>query len=213
MATRALSCREEEIVNLCIEGLTNEAIAQRLNISPGTVNTYWLRIKSKVGGSGRTATVARIIKERADTALEQARREKQRLADLIDAKSNLIMEMENSVLEFKAALTLLHLMMDRIDATVWATDKNLLIHLIENGELPSNQFGIDWSVGKTVREVFQSIDQGDVAVAAHLAAIEGDAQEVLIECDCSSLLLRVLPLSAESGEKLGCISILNTTSN
>ena len=38
-----------EIVQLCVEGLTNDGIANRLGLSVGTVNTYWLRIELKGG--------------------------------------------------------------------------------------------------------------------------------------------------------------------
>ena len=62
MSTHELSPRESQIVDLAIQGLTNEAIAISLEISVGTVNTYWLRIRLKVGGVGRTDTVARVIK-------------------------------------------------------------------------------------------------------------------------------------------------------
>src|SRR5450755_1501397 len=107
MATRELSHREEEIVELCVEGLTNDAIAQRLGLSVGTVNTYWLRIKLKVGGLGRTDTVVRVIKERAERALRDANVERTGLADMIAEK-------ERTGMELRAALALLHLAMDQI---------------------------------------------------------------------------------------------------
>jgi DNA-binding CsgD family transcriptional regulator len=128
MATRELSPREEQIVELCVEGLTNDAIAERLGISVGTVNTYWLRIKLKVGGSGRTDTVVRVIKERAERALRDANVERKGLTDLVEKQ-------ERSVLDLRAALALLHLAMDQIKSTVWATDKDLCIHILANGEL------------------------------------------------------------------------------
>src|SRR5665213_4535885 len=121
MASRDLSPREEQIVGLCVEGLTNDAIAQRLGLSVGTVNTYWLRIKLKVGGSGRTDTVVKVIKERAERALRDANMERQGLADMIAEK-------ERGTLELRAALALLHLAMDQIKSTIWATDRDLLIH-------------------------------------------------------------------------------------
>src|SRR5208282_3610299 len=100
MATRELSPREEEIVELCVEGLTNDAIANRLNLSVGTVNTYWLRIKLKVGGSGRTDTVVKVIKERAERALRDSNVERTGLAEIVAEK-------ERGVLELRAALALL----------------------------------------------------------------------------------------------------------
>lgn len=52
-----LSPREGQIIELCAEGLTNEGLAHRLGLSIGTINTYWLRIKLKVGGKRKTDTV------------------------------------------------------------------------------------------------------------------------------------------------------------
>lgn len=211
MATRELSPREEEIVELCVEGLTNEAIANRLGLSVGTVNTYWLRIKLKVGGSGRTDTVVKIIKERAERALREENVERKGLADIVEEKelANIIAEKERGV-ELRAALALLHLAMDQIKSTVWATDRDLTIHIIANGELPSTHFGVKWDVGKTVYEIFKTKDKNDPAVAAHLNAIAGKASEQRLEGEFANMFLRVLPLADDNGAVMGCISILNS---
>lgn len=202
MGTRELSPREEEIVELCVEGLTNEAIAVRLGLSVGTVNTYWLRIKLKVGGQGRTDTVVRVIKERAERALRDANVERKELSEIVAEK-------ERGVLELRAALALLHLAMDQIKSTVWATDRDLSIHIIANGEFPSTHFGVRWEVGKTVYEIFKTDDANDPAVAAHLAAIGGSETGVRLSGDFANMFLRVIPLPDEAGEVMGCISILN----
>src|SRR5688572_10494951 len=203
MPTRELSPREAEIVELCVEGLTNEAIAQRLGLSVGTVNTYWLRIKLKVGGLGRTDTVVRVIKERAERALRDANVERKGLTDMVEEK-------ERSVLEHRAALALLHLAMDQIKSTVWATDRDLSIHIIANGEFPSTHFGVKWEVGKTVYDVFKTTDPADLGVAAHLKAISGVGAEARLQGEFANMFLRVLPLTDEAGEIMGCISILNS---
>lgn len=203
MATRELSPREEEIVELCVEGLTNDAIAARLGLSVGTVNTYWLRIKLKVGGLGRTDTVVRVIKERAERALRDANIERRELTDMVADK-------EKGALELRAALALLHLAMDQIKSTVWATDRNLSIHIIANGEFPSTHFGVKWEVGKSVYEIFKSEDPENLAVAAHLRALSGSESSVRLDGDFANMFLRVIPLLDEpGGGVMGCISILN----
>lgn len=203
MATRELSPREEQIVELCVEGLTNDAIALKLGLSVGTVNTYWLRIKLKVGGSGRTDTVVRIIKDRAEKALRDANVERTGLAEIVA-------ERERSVLDLRAALALLHLAMDQIKSTVWATDVDLTIHIIANGEFPSSHFGVLWEVGKTVYDIFKTTDPTHPAVAAHLAAMQGVETEVRLNGEFSNMFLRVIPLKDEADEIMGCISILNS---
>jgi len=187
---------------LCVDGLTNEAIANRLSLSVGTVNTYWLRIKLKVGGSGRTDTVVRVIKDRAERALREANVERKSLTDLVSEK-------EQGILELRAALALLQLAMDQIKSTVWATDKELTIHILANGEVPSTHSGVKWEVGKTVYQIFKTKDPGNLAVAAHVTALGGTEAEVRLEGEFSQMLLRVVPLRDEANDVMGCISVLN----
>ncbi|MEI7578302.1 MAG: LuxR C-terminal-related transcriptional regulator [Armatimonadota bacterium] len=203
MAKRDLSPREEEIVELCVEGLTNDAIAHRLDISVGTVNTYWLRIRLKVGGSGRTDTVVRIIKERAEKALRDANVERRSLLEMVA-------EREHHVVELRAALALFHLAMDQIKSTVWATDMDLVINILANGEFPSTHFGVKWEVGKTVYEIFKSRDPEAPAIKAHCEALTGKESEVRLTGEFASMVLRVVPLQDDTGEYMGCISILNS---
>ena len=187
---------------MCVDGLTNDAIAHRLGLSVGTVNTYWLRIKLKVGGSGRTDTVVKVIKERAERALRDANVERLELTEIVAEK-------ERGVLELRATLALLHLAMDQIKSVVWATDQDLAIHIIANGEFPSTHFGVKWEVGKTVYQIFKTKNPANLAVAAHLKALAGSESELRLDGEFANMFLRVIPLSDESGEVMGCISILN----
>lgn len=202
MSNRELSPREEEIVQLCVDGLTNDAIAHRLNISIGTVNTYWLRIKLKAGGLGKTDTVIRIIKERSDKALHDSSLERVHLAKVIAEK-------EKRLLEKHAALALLQLAMDTIKSTVWVTDTNLTIYALANGDFPSTHFGVSWEVGKTVYEIFKTNDPSDIAIAAHLGAIKGEKIAIDLDGEFNGMFLQVLPLTEEDGEIIGCVAIIN----
>ena len=53
-----LSSREEEVVDLVAEGLTNREIAQRLIISTRTVESHVDHIKAKLGFGRRARIVA-----------------------------------------------------------------------------------------------------------------------------------------------------------
>jgi len=202
MATRELSTREAEIVELCVDGLTNEAIAHRLGLSVGTVNTYWVRIKLKVGGSGRTDTVVKVIKERAERALRESNSELKTVAEML-------VQREQSALELRAALALLQLAMNQIKSTVWATDRDLVIHILANGETTATHFGVPWEVGRTIYEVFKTTDPANPALAAHLGALKGQGSEVRLTGEYENMVMRVIPLFDEAGDVLGCISILN----
>lgn len=199
-----LSPREEQIVDLAIQGLTNEAIAIHLELSVGTVNTYWLRIRMKVGGSGRTDTVAKIITERSERAL--------RTADVV--KTGLVEHMaerEARVLDLRAELALMQLALDQIKSTVWATDQDLRLQIVANGRMPSTHFGVTWEVGKTVYEIFKSSDPNHPPVAAHLAALQGKETNIRLEGEFGNMILRALPMKDGDDHQdiMGCIGIMN----
>ena len=146
--TNDLSPRESEIVELAILGQTNEGIAHKLQIAVGTVNTYWLRIRLKVGGIGRTDTVARVIRERSESALVAANVDR-------DSLTSLIAERDLSLVEVRASLALLQLAMEQIKSAVWATDLDLVIHVMTNGKLQTTHCGVMWEKGKSVYEIFK----------------------------------------------------------
>jgi DNA-binding CsgD family transcriptional regulator len=202
MSTHELSPRESQIVDLAIQGLTNEAIAIRLDISVGTVNTYWLRIRLKVGGVGRTDTVARVIKERAEKALRASNIDRESL-------TGHIADREHTLVELRAELALLQLALDQIQSTVWATDKDLTLYIVANGEMPTMHFGVVWEVGKTVYDIFKSIDEKYPPIAAHIGALTGRETNVRLGGEFDNMLLRALPLFDESHEIIGTIGIMN----
>lgn len=81
-----LSVREREVLDLAIEGRTDEQIAQALELSTSTVNSYWVRIRGKVGFSSRTELVSKMLrtgfKETHDGLLQEVERLKAELAAL-----------------------------------------------------------------------------------------------------------------------------------
>jgi DNA-binding CsgD family transcriptional regulator len=50
--------REEQLILLAAEGLTDREIAERLGLSQQTVGTYWQRLMKRLGASTRTQVVA-----------------------------------------------------------------------------------------------------------------------------------------------------------
>jgi DNA-binding CsgD family transcriptional regulator len=61
-----LSEREREILDSAIEGMTDQQIANRMGISASTVNSYWVRIRGKLGQLSRTELVSKIVQHRAN---------------------------------------------------------------------------------------------------------------------------------------------------
>lgn len=61
-----LSARELAVLTLAVQGFTDEMIAKELGIECGTVNSYWVRIRGKLGNFSRTELVARFVQRNAD---------------------------------------------------------------------------------------------------------------------------------------------------
>ncbi len=57
-----LSRREQQAAELLLQGLSNKEIANRMNISPNTVNTFFRLIMIKMGVSSRSGILARMIR-------------------------------------------------------------------------------------------------------------------------------------------------------
>jgi PAS domain S-box-containing protein len=56
-----ISDREREIVELASHGMTDKEIAKELNIAPGTIRTYWERVRAKTHTKSRSEAIARIL--------------------------------------------------------------------------------------------------------------------------------------------------------
>lgn len=80
----ALSERERQLLTLAAQGLTDNAIAQRLGISLATVGTYWGRVRIKMGPLNRTELVAHFLREEAADTLALLRSENQRLIEQLN---------------------------------------------------------------------------------------------------------------------------------
>jgi PAS domain S-box-containing protein len=74
-----LSDREEQVLLLSTKGFTDKEIAKKLNLSIATVNTYWVRIRTKLGGANRAELVAAALNKNAEETLTAKELENQRL--------------------------------------------------------------------------------------------------------------------------------------
>ncbi len=83
----SLSQREEEILVLSSQGLTDRQIAVELDIRPGTINTHWSRIRLKLGASTRSQAVAILLRAQAEEQSRQLRRERDSLLQQLEDKT------------------------------------------------------------------------------------------------------------------------------
>ena len=75
----ALSEREEQVLLHATRGFTDKEIARELGISTATVLTYWMRIRTKLGGSNRAELVASAVRKDAEGEIENRQTENQLL--------------------------------------------------------------------------------------------------------------------------------------
>ncbi|HMS55019.1 MAG TPA: LuxR C-terminal-related transcriptional regulator [Fimbriimonadaceae bacterium] len=85
-----LSPREQRVLELAAQGLTDKGIADVLDISPTTVITYWVRIRGKLGNQPRPELVANFVRRTAEQELDALRQELQKHLDEIEALHNFI---------------------------------------------------------------------------------------------------------------------------
>lgn len=76
-----LSVREREIVDLAVEGHTDEQIGQLLDISTSTVNSYWVRIRGKLGQLSRTEVVSKFLRHESQLRYADLIAENERLRE------------------------------------------------------------------------------------------------------------------------------------
>ena len=66
---RLLAKREDDVVNLVAEGLTNRDVAKKLGLSEHTVSNYLFRIYNKLGISSRVELVLYVMRQRQQSAV------------------------------------------------------------------------------------------------------------------------------------------------
>jgi PAS domain S-box-containing protein len=86
-----LSDRERQILIRAAKGFTDQAIANGLGISMGTIGTYWGRIRSKLGHFNRTELVAQYLKKEASESLESLREHNRKLQEEVEKKRELLL--------------------------------------------------------------------------------------------------------------------------
>ncbi len=203
MDDKPLSPREKELVQLAVEGYTNDGIANKLGISPSTVDTYWLRIRTKVKGESRTAIVAEIIREKAA--------ELQRISNVENAElAHQIEDRQIDLIDLRVLLSLLRVAMVQLRSAVWTTDLDLRVSIIANVEMPDFPKDMAWEVGSTIFEVFHTDSEEHPAVAAHLKALAGLHAETKLSVNNEGLLLSVQPLIEDDGSIIGCIGVMTS---
>lgn len=60
----SMTSREQQILELMCDGLSNQEIARRCRIQPGTVKTHQQNLYNKVGASSRSQAIVHALRNR-----------------------------------------------------------------------------------------------------------------------------------------------------
>lgn len=94
-----LSPREQQLIELAAEGLTDTAIAHRLGISEPTVKSYWGRVRIKLGPRNRTELVAHALREEGEQVVAELNGEIERLKSALSDSEASPLDLHRSILE------------------------------------------------------------------------------------------------------------------
>lgn len=70
-----LSDRESQMLEMAARGMTDQAIANELGISMGTVSTYWGRVRIKMGPLSRPELVAQYVRAASEQSIAGLKKE------------------------------------------------------------------------------------------------------------------------------------------
>lgn len=94
-----LSEREQQLITLAANGLTDAAIAHKLGISEPTVKSYWVRVRSKLGPFNRTELVVHALKEEGERTVSELNGEIARLRSALSRSDRNALDLQREVLE------------------------------------------------------------------------------------------------------------------
>ena len=94
-----LSEREQQLITLASEGLTDTAIGHRLGICEPTVKSYWRRVRGKLGPYNRTELVAHALKEESALVVAELNGEISRLRNALERTDRELLDLQREMLE------------------------------------------------------------------------------------------------------------------
>jgi DNA-binding CsgD family transcriptional regulator len=94
-----LSDKELAVLTHAAQGYTDEMVARELGIQTGTVNSYWVRIRGKMGNLSRSELVAKFVQKNADEKMaEYVTKNDAEAASVADANRH-ILELANAEIQ------------------------------------------------------------------------------------------------------------------
>ncbi|MFZ0084943.1 MAG: CHASE4 domain-containing protein, partial [Candidatus Acidiferrales bacterium] len=129
------------------------------------------------------------------------------LAFLGTAINGMLEDLEKSQIERHEGRTRLAVMMERMPAILWTTDKNLRYTSAVGAGLETLGLRSGELVGRTLFEYFQTEDPEFPSIASHRKALAGESLTYQLEWQKRVLESHVQPLRGSDGELLGVIGV------
>jgi len=169
MAGSKLSNRENEILVHASKGWTDQQIALELGISVSTVNSYWVRIRGKLGHFNRTELVAGLLRRQAQ----------EDLSGLQDAKRDLEFKVAEIVQEASdaAAAPFFQFVVECLPEAVMVLSSDLEIIYSNSRTEDAFGFGPGYLIGRSVRDIFPLANEARQAnMLSRIAAVPGESR-------------------------------------
>ena len=176
--------RQDQILLLAAEGMTDKEIAARLSLSPETVGTYWRRILSKYSAASRTEVVAKVVRLQAEATVSEINEVNECLKEVADHLLVVLSGREPDANPERAALT---------EAALFAIEDAVIVIDFEgfvvlmNRPVPNiaieQNAPFEWSVPPDLREELRVIiaDVAETGVTQDLTVSLNDANGVATE--------------------------------
>jgi len=176
--------RQDQILLLAAEGMTDKEIAARLSLSPETVGTYWRRILSKYSAASRTEVVAKVVRLQAEATVSEINEVNECLKEVADHLLVVLSGREPDTNPERAALT---------EAALFAIEDSIIVIDFEgfvvlmNRPVPNiaieQNAPFEWSVPPDLREELRVIiaDVAETGVTQDLTVSLNDANGVATE--------------------------------
>ncbi|MCW5947067.1 MAG: PAS domain S-box protein [Fimbriimonadales bacterium] len=159
---RMLTSNERAIIELARQGYGDKQICSMRNIAKGTLNSYWLRIRSKLDVVTRAEAVAMLVEWESRGNLQHAVDLERRLAEEITLRQAIEQELEASEQRFRRFFNSDHvgIVICKADgAVVEANSKYLEIIGRDQEEVEAGEVSwIDHIPEESIQEIMERVD-------------------------------------------------------
>lgn len=160
--------RQEQILMLASEGLTDKEIAAKLRLSPETVGTYWRRILSKYAAASRTEVVAKVVRLQAEAEVGHLTQVSEGLREVADHLLVVLQDQRPDTQERDERNSLAASILEEAPDLIVALDSEGFITFLNRPSSSAIETGepFEWAVSTSDRDAFRESFQHVLAKGA-----------------------------------------------